>query len=77
MHHAREAVVQFFGLKVESQAVCARHLSAIDNVIVHMVELFEFEVVMETNDSKAGVSTKLMDGNLSVCVSGSRDGWGR
>ncbi|MCP4098724.1 MAG: hypothetical protein GY748_21050 [Planctomycetaceae bacterium] len=76
MHHAREAVVQFFGLKVESQAVCARHLSAIDNVIVHMVELFEFEVVMETNDSKAGVSTKLMDGNLSVCVSGSRDGWG-
>ena len=77
MHHARDAVVQFFGLKVESQAVCARHLSAIDNVIVHMVELFEFEVVMETNDSKAGVSTKLMDGNLSVCVSGSRDGWGR
>jgi|TARA_Y100000385_G_scaffold161749_1_gene167735 hypothetical protein len=33
-----------------------------------MVELFEFEVVMETNDSKAGVSAMLMDGNLSVCV---------
>jgi hypothetical protein len=68
MHHARDAVVQFFGLKVESQAVCARHLPAIEKVIVHMVELFEFEVVMETNDSKAGVSTKLMNGNLSVRV---------